>query len=171
MASRLSLAPPLLVGVLAVAPGCAAKTTADLMQAERVLLDARAAGAEQAAPYQLTLAQAYLDKAREEWARSQYQDADHLAAAARAHAEEAERLAIQEATMGSGAQEIVPEEVAPTPEPPTEPPADEPADDELMDIIQDEATPGETPADEADPRRPSMLGEEKIDESQFEEEE
>lgn len=171
MAMRPAAALPLAM-LLALQAGCAAKTTADILQVEQVLVDARAAGAAEYAPYELTLAQAYLDKARELWGDSQYEDANQLAAQAQAYAEQAEQRAIQEKTMGSGAQEVVPEEVTPVPDaaPATEP--QEPSDDELMDIIQEDGAPAEgEPAPEDDARRPSMMSEEKLDEEQFEEDE
>ncbi|RME24182.1 MAG: DUF4398 domain-containing protein [Deltaproteobacteria bacterium] len=142
-------------------PGCAVKTTAAIVAAEQVLRDARESGAEQTAPYELTLAQACLDKAREEWAGSQYQDADRLAAEARAHALEAERIARQEADVAGAGGNVVPEEVAPQPAPSDAeqpPPTD---DSELLDLIEDDGKDGE----DSD----SVLQDDKLDEDIFEE--
>lgn len=143
-------------------PGCAVKTTAAIVAAEQVLRDARESGAEQTAPYELTLAQAYLDKAREEWAGSQYQDADRLAAEARAHALEAERIARQEADVAGAGGNIVPEEVAPQPAPSDAEPPTPPTDDsELLELIEDDG--------EDDEDSDSVLQDDKLDEDIFEE--
>lgn len=61
-----------------------------LRPAARALERARAAGAEEHAPYDYYFALAHLDKAREEAAESAFQDAADHARVARAHAERAE---------------------------------------------------------------------------------
>lgn len=158
---------PLLAAALLalLLPGCALRSTSAILQAQEVYEDALEAGAPATAPHEFVLARQYLDKAREEWGRSQYQDADMLARKARSFAEEAEKKAQQEATMGEGASTVVPEEVVPPPTPeetgPTQP---QPGDQELMEIIQDQA-----PA-EGEDKPETNLDEEALDEEMFEEE-
>lgn len=159
---RPPLAPVLLALLLS---GCALRSTSAILQAQEVYEDALDAGAPSSAPHEFVLARQYLDKAREEWGQSQYQDADMLARKARAFAEEAEKKAIQEATMGEGAGTVVPEEVVPLP--PTEetaPTEPQPGDQELLEIIQEEA-----PAEGAE-TPDTNLDEEALDEEMFEEE-
>mgnify|MGYP001180296912 CR=1 FL=1 len=60
--------------------GCyaATRSTVDLTQAQQKLETARASGAPQQAMYAWTMADEYLKKAKDEWARSDYQAADAL---------------------------------------------------------------------------------------------
>ncbi len=140
-------------------PGCAVKSTAAIVAADQVVRDAAEAGAEDTALYELTLARAYLDKAREEWAGSQYQDADRLAADAQAHALEAERIAQQEANVAGAAGDVVPEDVAPAPAPDaTEQPTDATDDSELLELIEDSGEDSD-----------SVLQDDKLDEDIFDE--
>jgi len=68
------------VALLVGLPGCYAATraTVDLGQAEQQLAAARAAGAPERAVYAWTMADEYMKKARDEWARSDYQRADEM---------------------------------------------------------------------------------------------
>ena len=69
-----------LIGALA---GCTATvSTYQLVSADDAIKRAAAAGAEQAAPYEFTLATLYLEKAREEAGYSDYRTARELAAQA-----------------------------------------------------------------------------------------
>ncbi|MCB9780484.1 MAG: DUF4398 domain-containing protein [Alphaproteobacteria bacterium] len=125
-----------LLALLPLATGCAAKTTSGLMQAESVVLAAEDAGADQRAVYEMTLARAYLAKAQEEWADSQYEDADLLAAQAVEHAERAEQVA-KGAKVGEDVDDLVPEEVrrpVELPRPPSE--EDEAAQQVLEQVIE-----------------------------------
>jgi len=62
------------------ASGCgAAAYSVNVVKAARAVERAKQVGAEKHAPFEMTLAQAYLDKAREESAEASYQDAVHFA--------------------------------------------------------------------------------------------
>lgn len=89
---RLVLAALLLLAVAACGP---VHSTATIAEAEAELEAARAAGAERAAPYELTSAEAYLHKAREEQGRSAYEPAARFAVKARDRAREAKQKAVQ----------------------------------------------------------------------------
>lgn len=81
----------LLVGLT----GCyaATRSTVDLGQAEQQLAAARAAGAPERAVYAWTMADEYMKKARDEWARSDYQRADEMVKKATQWAAKAAELA------------------------------------------------------------------------------
>lgn len=88
---RLLLALP----ALAVLAGCGPiQSTAALIDADVAIEAARAAGAPQAAPYEFSGAEVYLQKAREVSGRSQYETATKFAARARDLAREARNNAI-----------------------------------------------------------------------------
>lgn len=145
-----------LLALLPLATGCAAKTTVGLMQAESVVLSAESAGADERAVYEMTLARAYLAKAQEEWADSQYEAADALTARAVEHAERAEQVA-KGMKVGEDVDDLVPESV----ERPVELPRPETAEDEAAQQILEQVIeggdamvrppedPAEEPADEA----------------------
>lgn len=70
--------------------GCgAAAYSYHVVRAARSVEQAKQVGAEQLAPYEMTLAQAYLGKAREESAEASYQDAVHYAKLSRSIADRA----------------------------------------------------------------------------------
>lgn len=100
--------------------GCAARSTVSLVQAEQAVYIAREAGAPERAPYEWTLADEYMTKAREEWGHADYEAADGLAAKAQSWAEAAERAASDSARIeevegdGSDVPEDQPD--VPTPE-------------------------------------------------------
>ncbi len=118
------------------------RSTVGLVEAERAIKDARAAGAQSKAPYPYTLADELLRKAREEQGYAAYFDSFTLAKEAKLQAEEAHRLTLEadkkaeedahtqrEAERAAAAKRApaVPP-VAPTPPPETTPapPAPEP---------------------------------------------
>ncbi len=68
-----------------------------LRPAARAMERAEAAGARERAPYEYWFALAHLDKAREEAAESEYQDATDHARVAREYAERAEAVCAGEA--------------------------------------------------------------------------
>ncbi len=70
------LAAALTIGVL---PGCAARAGYYVVSAEREYLSAMNEGAEERAPYEATMAGAYLQKAKEEIGYSDYGVAEKLA--------------------------------------------------------------------------------------------
>ena len=75
---------------LTVVAGCGpVQSTSSLIDADVEIEGARAAGAQTAAPYELTTAEAYLKKARELAGYSQYENAAVFAAKARDLATEA----------------------------------------------------------------------------------
>jgi outer membrane biogenesis lipoprotein LolB len=87
----------LLLGLLAAAAlaGCGPiQSTAALIDADVALEAARAAGAPQAAPYEYTGAEAYLQKAREVSGRAQYDAATRFAEKARDLAQDARKNAL-----------------------------------------------------------------------------
>ena len=71
--------------------GCyaATRSTVDLGQAEQNMAAARAAHAPVRAVYAWTMADEYMKKARDEWARSDYETADAMIAKAKQWADEA----------------------------------------------------------------------------------
>jgi len=80
--------------LLLMSTGCTAvKSGVVLVQAEQALMDAEAARAQAGAVYEYTLADLYRDKAREEWAASQFAAAEELAARAVELADEAREKA------------------------------------------------------------------------------
>ncbi len=82
--------------------GCGATVySIHVVRAARTVEQAKQVGAELSTPFEMTLAQAYLDKAREESAEASYQDATHLAERAQAIAEVATERA-RNATRGAG---------------------------------------------------------------------
>lgn len=84
-----------MVGVLG-ASGCSASAYAvRSTKAARSVEHARRAQAGDFAVYQLTLAEAYLEKAREESSHAAYQDASQLAKKSKENAEQAVELAKQ----------------------------------------------------------------------------
>lgn len=84
--------------------GCASAASAvATSRATRAVESAKGSGAGTEFPYQVALAEAYLDKAREESAEAQYLDAIHLAKRGRARAEEAVE-AMRTQRKGQGAK-------------------------------------------------------------------
>ena len=67
--------------------------TVRIVPAARAVEQARQAGAEEHAPYELAYAEAYLDKAREEAAEASYEDAMRFAETAEEFGEKARALA------------------------------------------------------------------------------
>ncbi len=79
-----------IVLVSLVAPGCgAAAYSVNVVRAARAVERAKQVDAEKLAPFEMTLAQAYLDKAREESAEASYEDAVRFAKLATAIGEAA----------------------------------------------------------------------------------
>ncbi len=83
------------VFLLLTLPGCyaATKATVDLASAQQDLETARSLGAPQRAVYAWTMADEYMKKAKDEWARSDYQAADKLLKQARHWADQAASIA------------------------------------------------------------------------------
>ncbi len=77
--------------LLASLSGCyaATRSTVDLGQAEQNMAAARAAGAPERAIYAWTMADEYMKKARDEWARSDFESADAMITKAKQWADEA----------------------------------------------------------------------------------
>ena len=75
--------------------GCYAGTrsTVFLVQADKALADARAAGAPESATYAWTMADEYMKKARDEWARSDFESSEHFVELAKKWAAEATSIA------------------------------------------------------------------------------
>jgi hypothetical protein len=104
------------IGALLIAQslGCASvRSTYHLGQAEQAVNMARDSEAADLAPYEWTMTQEYILKAREEWGNSAYGDAEVLSKKANEWAARAEQAALrlhryQEA---EGMHEFVPEEV------------------------------------------------------------
>ncbi len=103
-----------------VLSGCAARATYRLVEADQHVQAAIKAGSGTRAPYETTLARAYLDKAREEAGRSDFGAAEQLARraielsdAALARAASAVRIE----GLPTNAADVVPEERAPAPAP------------------------------------------------------
>jgi outer membrane biogenesis lipoprotein LolB len=78
------------------------QSTAALIDADVEIEAARAAGAQQASPYEFTGALAYLKKAREVTGRSQYQAATRFARKSVALAKEARQNAVAASNRGQG---------------------------------------------------------------------
>ena len=90
---------------------CAAGRSAYfLVNAERTYNSAREAKAEERAIYEFTLAQAYLDKAKEEAGYSRYSASEKLAKASMEYAAKAQELAEEQGVNMDDADKIVPEE-------------------------------------------------------------
>ncbi|ADO73704.1 DUF4398 domain-containing protein [Stigmatella aurantiaca] len=84
-----------LVAVAGALAGCGpVRTTANLLDAEVQIQAARTAGAEKEAPYEWTLANLYLYKAREEVGYSDYQAGVDFAVKASKYANEAREKAM-----------------------------------------------------------------------------
>ncbi len=82
--------------------GCgAAAYSYNAVRAARSVERARQVGAEKLAPYEMTLAKAYLEKAREESAEAAYEEAVHLAKLSRSIADRAVERA-RKAPQGAG---------------------------------------------------------------------
>ncbi len=99
-----------------VLSGCAARATIRLVEADQHVQAAIKAGAGTRAPYETTLARAYLDKAREEAGRSDFGAAEQLARRAIELSDAALARAASGAranAVSSDAADIVPEERAP----------------------------------------------------------
>lgn len=87
---------PLLLALAATLAGCApVHSNLNLVDAEVALEGARAAGGQKIAPYEYTVAEAYLRKAREELGYAQYGAAAELAERARGFAEQARQKAAE----------------------------------------------------------------------------
>jgi len=99
--------------------GCAARSTLQIVQAEQALYLAREAEAPDRAVFEWTLAEQYMQKAREEWSHSDYGAADELARKSIHWAEQAEQAASDSAhhQIMDRSSDIVPEERAPAPVP------------------------------------------------------
>lgn len=105
-----------LLGLLLVAPGCAARASYFLMDAARTVQDARDADAEARAVYEYTLAEEYLKKAREEDGYSDYQAAEQLARRAREEALRAVETAGEQGVAPADVKDV-PDEARGTPAP------------------------------------------------------
>lgn len=119
----------LMLGLLAVS-GCYAgvRGTVKLMEGDQELAQARAAGAQARAVYEWTLADEYMKKARDEWARSEYESAEKLVVKSKRWAAEADRVARNSAPLES--LDAVPESQMdlPAPEPKSQEPKSQEAD-------------------------------------------
>jgi hypothetical protein len=75
--------------------GCiaATRTTVKLVQAEKNMTAARDAGAQERAVYAWTLADEYMKKARDEWARSDFEASESMVKKAKYWADEAASIA------------------------------------------------------------------------------
>jgi hypothetical protein len=106
--------------------GCyaATRSTVHMMEANQSLSEARDAGASSRAVYAWTTADEYMKKARDEWARSEFESAEQLFAKSKKWSEEAARLA---RTAPADAIEVLPEE---RPERPAQPKIAPPAPSE-----------------------------------------
>lgn len=94
----------LVVLALTTLAGCGPiQSTAALIDADVELEAARAAGAVQASPYEFTMAEAYLAKAREVSGRAQYEAATRFAEKARGLAASAKKKAIETTNEGEEA--------------------------------------------------------------------
>jgi hypothetical protein len=111
--------------LMASVTGCyaATRSTVDLGQAEQNMAAARAAGAPEQAVYAWTMADEYMKKARDEWARSDFETADAMIAKAKQWADEAASIS---RAGGSGPKWGVEEALqdAPSPEEPEPAPAE-----------------------------------------------
>jgi hypothetical protein len=88
--------------------GCASAAAAvNTTRAVAAIESARESGAGKAHPYEMTLAEAYLAKAREESSEAQYLDAIHYAQSAKSFAERATLLA-RERSLGTHDRIAVP---------------------------------------------------------------
>jgi len=97
--------------------GCiaATRTTVKLAQAEQNLAAARDAGAQERAIYAWTLADEYMKKARDEWARSDFEASESMVKKAKYWADEA-------ASIARAAPVPVQDEMDQEADPPTLPP-------------------------------------------------
>ena len=87
---------PLLAATLLLAAGCGpVQSAAWMMDAEVALQSARTAGAAEKAPYELTAAELYLHKAREELGYAEYEVALDFARKATRSAQEARERALK----------------------------------------------------------------------------
>ena len=103
-----------LVGGLLTLPGCAGRAAYFLVDATRTYQEAVDAGATEHAVYEITLAEEYLHKAREEAGYSDYEAAEILA---RRASEEASRALViaRKAEVPAADTTNVPDEAAPKP--------------------------------------------------------
>ncbi len=133
--------PLLLAAVLPLFIGaCAARSTVQMVQAEQAIYLAREADAPERAVYEYTLAQQYLDKAREEWSHSDYGPADEFSRKAIDWAGRAEEAAANSSNFEQmeSSPDVVPEERQP--EVVTEPMLDESGGEPgvLEEILEEE---------------------------------
>ncbi len=80
---------------LALSMGCYAgvRGTVKLVEGDQELAKARSVGAPSRAVYEWTMADEYMKKARDEWARSDFESAEQLVAKAKQWAAQAEKAA------------------------------------------------------------------------------
>lgn len=90
--------------------GCAARSSYFLLNAERAYQAALKDQTEKYAPYEMTLAAQYLDKAREENGYSQFEQCEKLSIESQKYAEKAIEVASERKINMEGSDEIVPEE-------------------------------------------------------------
>lgn len=91
-------------------PGCtAARATYFLLDAEQKYQDALQEGAEKAAPYEITLAREFLEKAKEEDGYSDFGATEALCKKSIQHSATAYQKAVEDVDV-KGADEMVPEE-------------------------------------------------------------
>lgn len=102
----------LLVAANLALAGCAARSTVQMVQAEQALYLARQAEAPERAVFEWTLAEQYMEKAREEWSHSDYGPADDLARKAIDWAQKAEAAAsdLESYERMETSPDVVPEE-------------------------------------------------------------
>lgn len=140
----------LLLLMLALSGCTAGRASLALVQANSAITRAREAGAEEHAPYELTMAEAYLTKAREEASFSSYKDAVELS---RGSADWADRAIIAMETAGTGRSASAPDAVAPeeapapavAPEVQPEEQAEGTAEEPVDDPAEAPAPPSPTP--------------------------
>ena len=111
----------LLVGMTVVGCYAAGRSTVKLVEADRKLAEARVAGAPERAKFAWTMADEYMKKARDEWANSDYEDAEAMVVKAKEWADQA----IQIANNARPLDLVSPvPEIAPVPEQQVEEPID-----------------------------------------------
>jgi len=132
--------------------GCtAAKASLQIVNAEQALSRANSEGAPEIAAYEYTMANLYLEKAREEAGYSEFRMADALA---RQSAEWADRAVIFVEKQGRTDIRLedfeLPEATEPAPAP-VPAPAPAPADEDWLQASDPTSIPGEGPAAEPEP--------------------
>ena len=141
-----------LITVVFALPGCAARSTVELISAENAYAAAMAAQADERAPYAWTLADAYMKKAREEYSYADYAAADRLCELTVQWSDKAVEVATATragAEALDDAVDIVPEEVDNTPQ--DDGPIIAPAEGEKLENLWEDDLEDEWDDDEVGP--------------------